>query len=466
MQGSTVINGKKRTKTRVSNKVTIDANDPIPLKQGSQIFSIVHKDGYLPFLPGKKDPDTFARTLVEARLLSATGNQCVVTKKNYCAGKGFIDKENKELPKEFIEWCRSMNLKNQSSVKLTRNIFEDFFTYGNVPIELVRFTVAGKKKLFVYVHSFLEWRLGRPDDNDIVQYAVQSKLLLRENVVMTADMIKKSKRLPIYNANNTEKENWQKDKDDRSIERTLIWFKNPVTGLPHYGLPSNIGALLDEVLEYKGARFNLDEFENGLVPSAVLALKGQLSQEEADRITKKIIATHTGDGKRARVITVSSEEGVDGSDLHKMETEREGSYKEADDKWCQKIIMANDWDSVLMGVLNPSILGKGAGYITKVIEHKLKTVIVPAQEDLMDEVWNTILKIADEWLGFGLDKYEIQIKNAIDISGLTDVDITPAVQVNEVRVAKNLPEDPAMKGVYMKSTGPQVNKKDKEEEEE
>ena len=454
MQGSQQIklNGKSK-KPRVSNKVVIDATNPIPFKYGSEVFSIVHQSAYLPFLPPKDD---FARNLIEARLLSPTANQCIITKKDYCAGDGFeSSKKDVELPKEFLEWCRSMNLKNQSATKLTKNIFEDFFTYGNVPIELVRFTVGGKKKLFAYVHSFLEWRLGKPDDNDIVQYAVQSKLFMRENFVATADQIKKSKKLPIYNPNNTEKENWQKDKDDPSTQRTLIWYKNPITGLPHYGLPSNIATMISEVLEYKGARYNLDEFENGMVASAVLALKGNLGQEEADKIGKRIISTHTGDGKRARVFVVASEEGIEGSDLHKLDTERDGSYKESDELWSQKIIMGNDWDAVLMGVLNPSTLGKGSGFITKVIEHKLKTVILPAQRDIMDEVWNTILKIADAWMGFGLEQFDIRIKNSIDISGLTDVDITPAVQVNEVRTAKNLPEDPTMKGVYMKATKPE-----------
>lgn len=452
MQGSKAIklNGKSK-KPRISNKVVIDPNNPIPFKYGSQVFSLVHQSAYLPFLPPKDD---FAQNLIEARLLSPTANQCIITKKDYCAGDGFEDKNGNDLPKEFVQWARSLNLRNESAVKITKKAFEDFFTYGNVPIELVRFTVGGKKKLFVYVHSFLEWRLGKPDDNDIVQYAVQSKLFLRDNVVVDADTIKKGKKLPIYNPNNKEKDNWVKDKDDKSVERTMIWFKNSITGLPHYGLPSNVASVINEVLEYKGARYNLDEFENGMVASAVLALKGNLSQEEADKIGKRIISTYTGDGRRARTFVVASEEGIEGSDLHKMDTERDGSFKDSDELWSQKIIMANDWDAVLMGVLNPSTLGKGSGFITKVIEHKLKTVILPAQRDIMDEVWNTIISIADEWMGFKLEGFDIRIKNSIDISGLTDVDITPAVQVNEVRTAKNLPEDPKMKGVYMKATKP------------
>lgn len=450
MQGSKEIklNGKSK-KPRISNKVIIDPTNPIPFKQGSQVFSIVNQAAYLPFLPPKDD---FARNLIEARLLSPTANQCIVTKKDYCAGDGFEDKEGNDLPKEFLVWCRSMNKRNQSSTKITKKIFEDLFTLGNVPIELVRFTVGGKKKLFVYVHEFTEWRLGKPDEDDIVQYAVQSKLFLKDNFIATPDMIKKSKKLPIYNPNNTEKQNWKKDEDDPSVQRTLIWYKNEITGLPHYGLPSNVASMISQLLEYKGARYNLDEFENGMVASAVLALKGNLSQEEADKIGKRIISTHTGDGKRARVFVVSSEEGIEGSDLHKMETERDGSFKESDQLWSQKIIMANDWDAVLMGVLNPSTLGKGSGFITKIIEHKLKTVILPAQRDIMDEVWNKIITIADQWMNFGLEGFDIRIKNSVDISGLTDVDITPAVQVNEVRIAKNLPEDPKMDGVYMKAT--------------
>jgi hypothetical protein len=344
-----------------------------------------------------------------------------------------------------------MNLKNQSATKLNKNILEDFFTWGNVPIELVRFSVAGKKKLFIYAHSFLEWRLGKPDLDDICQYAVQSKLFLR-NAHITADIIKQSKKLPIYNPNLPERKRWFKD--ENGVERTLLWYKSPYSGFPYYGLPTSIESFIDQVLEYKGARYDLDNIDNNMVIGALLALKGNLSQGEADRIGKKIIDTHVGDGKRGRVAVVASEEGIEGSEYHKMETKAEGSFIEADKKWIDKIILSNQWDAVLAGIVSPSSLGKGSGFLTKIIEHKLNTVIIPAQKDLVDEVWAYIFEIAEEWLGLPFSKYQMAIHNNIDISGLTDVDITPAVQINEVRLAKKLPEDPAMKGVYMKATAP------------
>ena len=447
MQGAKAMPVKgKQKKPRVSNQVRLDPNNPIPFQTGSNTFSFIHGVSYLPFLPPK---DNYAQDLLEARLLSVTNFACIDTKKDYCAGVGFIDANSAELPKEAIEWFKCMNLKGNSLTGINKQIFEDFFTWGNIPIEVVRFTVADVKKLFVYPHSFLEWRLGKPNEDDVVDYAIQSKLFLR-NGYITAEMLKKSKKLPIYNPMKTEKENWFYDKETDTY-RTLFWYHNRVSGIQHYGLPSNVASMIYQILEYKEPRYNLDNFDNNLVSSGILALKGQLGQEEADRIGKKVINTHTGDGKRGRVIVVASEEGVDGSDFHKLDNKTDGSYIEATKSWEQKIILANKWDAILAGIVSPSTLGKGASFIRIIYEEKLKSVIRPAQQHLMEHVWSHILGIANKWLNLGIDGLNLQFDNAIDISGLTDVDITEAVQVNEVRKAKGLPEDPNMAGVYMKS---------------
>lgn len=448
-----------KKKVHVSNQAKLDANNPIPFEYGgSQAFSYINSFRYLPFLPPKDD---YAKLLLEARLLSTTHNACVSKKKDYCAGNGFYDVKGKDFDQKIIDWFTAMNRRSENAVSVNRKIFESLFTYGNAPVEVTRYTVAGKKYMMVYPHEFLEWRLCPPDEDDILTHAVHSKLFLRQGMV-SASEIKNAKKLPIYNPLNPERKNWIRD--EKGVERTLFWYKNSVSGFPYYGLPSAVASMIYQILEYKGARYNLDNFDNNMVLGGILALKGNLGQDEANRIGKQITHTHTGDGKRGRVAVISSEEGIDGSAYHDYDTTKDGSYKDADEGWTQKIILANDWDAILAGIISPSTLGKGAGFLTKIAEIKQNTTIGPAQVDLLGSVWTHIFKIAQEWLGLPLDQYEIGFKRYIDISGLTDVDITPAVQVNEVREAKGLPKDPKMEGVYMKSTAPAQANPPKEEE--
>lgn len=455
----------KRKSSPIIDRAEISSTNPMPF-EGGKAFMYVDSAQYSPFLGGGDygQADQFGQLLLESRLLSSTHNACISTKKDYCAGSGFQYKDNSPFPKEFNDWLASMNRKDESDVDINQMIFEDLFTFGNVPIELVRFTVAKKKYLFVYVHNILEWRLGKPDpDTDIIDDAIQSKLFLRRDFVLDPDAYRKAKKLPLYSSRKSDKKNWKSFGD--GTERTMIWFKNPVSGFNYYGLPSAVAALIYEVLEYKGARYNLDNFNNNMVVSAILALKGNLSQDEADRIGKKAIKSYTGDGKTGRVMVVASEEGIDGSDFHSMDTHKDGSFMESDNIWTQKIILAHQWDAVLAGVLSNSSLGKGAGFLSKILEIKQNTVIKPAQNQLIKKVWRNIFEEANKWFGWKIKKDEIEIKNAIEISALTDVDITPAVTVDEVREAKGLPKlkdtkkgsqllgelkGNQMKGVYVK----------------
>lgn len=447
-----------RKKTQISNVMKLDARHPIPIDNNEQAYSLLNNVSYLPFLAPK---DRFGQMLLESRLLSNTNNACIRTKKDYCAGAGFQDVKGKKLDQTIVDWFTSMNLKGQPLVKINKKIFEDFFTWGNMPIQLVRFTVGTERKFFVYPQNFLEWRLAKPNEDDIVENAVQSKLFLRQyNGFITREQLAKGLNLPIYNSNKTDRENWKRD--STGAERTLIWYSNEMSGMPYYGLPENIAALIYCMLEYKSARFDYDLLENDLVAATVLALKGSVSPDEARRIAKDLVATYAGDGNRGRTLVVASEEGIEGSDVHKLETEREGSYVQADDKWTQKIIWANNWDATLAGLVSPSTLGKGSGFITKLLENKLNFVIKPLQQDLMDNVWKVIFKLAQEWIpGLAFDQYELEFKNQIDISGLTDVDITPAVTRNEVRKAKGMREDTSSRGKqYLKQASAEIQDKE------
>lgn len=424
----------------ITDKVELSPSTPIPFEGGAG-FSYIQNFKYLPFL----NPDnSYAQTLLEARLLSATHNACITTKKDYCAGSGFQQKDGEPLSAKMTAWLKSLNLDDESVITVNQKAFESKFTYGNTPIEIVRYTVGNKKHLTVYVHNFLEWRLGEPDDDDRVHEAVRSKIFLKTQTIFQEKDYNMAKKLPLYNTRNkdtaksvpTPGYNWVKDK--YGSERTMIWYKHDTAGFPHYGLPSAVSALIYEVLEYKGARFNLDNFDNNMVVSAILTLKGAITQTEANRVAKQTIKTHTGDGKRGRVMVVASEQGIEGSDLHNMDTHKDGSFKDSDILWSEKIVLANQWDAILAGIVSPSSLGKGSAYLTKLLEMKKNTVIKPAQDDLMEKVWSKVFKIAQKWMGFTDDIADIEIASRMDISALTDVDITPTVTVDEVRESRGM----------------------------
>lgn len=478
------VKAKSKRAPIVNELQDISTTNPIPF-EGGRGFSITAESDYLPFL---STDDNYAQLLLETRLLSTTHNACVITKKDYCAGNGFQTIDELDITnKEFKDWIKNINVKSEDSVEINKQIFEYFFTFGNVPIEVVRLTIGGKRRLYVYVHNFLEWRLGKEDpDTGLSTYAVQSKLFLRNDNLnyLDAEAYKKAKKLPLFNprnidrATNEPREGYNWVKDGNGVERTLIWYKNSTAGFPNYGLPTAIASLIFQKLEYKGGRFNLDNLDNNLVVSAILSLKGSLSEPELNRIGRKIVKGHTGDGKRGRVIVVGSEEGIDGSEIHNLETQKDGSYEKSDEKWMQKIILANQWDAILAGIITASTMGKGVGFLTKIIEVKKNTVIVPAQNDLMRKVWTPIFGIANKWLGLGIDEEGVQIKNSIDISGLTDVDITPVVTVDEVRQGKGLPKakkngDKMLgelgadqkKGVYVQQKGGKQKPEDNVQEE-
>jgi hypothetical protein len=439
-----------KNKKVISNEVKLDVHNPIPIDTGRIGFSYLNNEWYVDFLPPYNN---YAQMLLEAKMLSVTHLSCVTTKARYCGGVGFEDVDGKELDKNIITWFKSMNLKNQSAQKLSRNAFDSLFTFGNVPIEVVRFKTSAGKRLFIYVHDMQEWRLGTPDDNDMVLYAIQSKLFrTHQTYYLNKELYKSARKLPLYSPYKTEKQNWQQFAD--GTERTMIWYKENTLGYLYYGIPSAVSGMITQLLEYKGARYNMDNFDNNMVVSGVLALQGNLTQPEANRIGKEVISSHTGDGKRGRIQVIASEEGIASSSFHSFDTHKDGSFLSAKEIWRGDIVLANEWDSMLAGLISPSTLGKGAGFLTKTIEWKLNTVIHPQQRDMMDEVWTLVFSIAQQWLNLPFDNYELKFKNNIDISGLTDVDITPAVTVNEVRQAKGLPKLPEGGDVLMNAKAP------------
>lgn len=411
----------------VSNAVSLDAKTPIPLDYDSDWHTNQKGKRYIPFL---NPTDNFAKTLLEARMISITANACITTKALYCIGKGLRLTNGVDIP-ELTEWKKSVNKHEESLEDIAQACFENVDTFGNCYVKVTRVKIAGSKYLRVTLLNTQDVRLlspGEDADSDFPTAVAISKEFrslgfwsMRKNAYL---------ELPLYTSDNLFRK-WGKDGNDESV---VIHIKNKVAGYDFYGMPSNVSGLTSEVLEYKAARYNLDEFDNNMVVGGVLMLSADLSPEEATKIGKRITETHTGDGKRGRVIVLAGEDLGTSGKYESHESSREGSFIESDKHNEDKIITANQWDAMLAGLRRDSGLGNGgSGYIQAVYEIKKETVIAPAQKRILDKLISPIMSMAAEWFKNDWNKYPFEIIAKPPVSFASEVDVNSVITIDEGR---------------------------------
>lgn len=435
----------------VRNLMQPDAENPVPFERvngGLSSFILANGYGYIPFLDRRNQ---FARQLLEASLVSVTHRGCIRTKKYYCAGAGFQRKDGEKIDPAMTEFFKTMNLRGlgQSAVQINRQILESDFIWGNCPIEIVRFKVDGKAKLMIYPHNMMDWRLCEPGADNRVRWAMQSAAF-RGSRGIISKFKEEPRKLPLYNPLNPDKENWIQE---GNAEKTMIWYKTETVGFDHYGIPSAVASLLYQIVQYKSISYNNDLFDNGMMNSAILALSGNLDQEEADRIGRQILAEKTGLGKTQRVHVVASDAagGIQDSSFFPLDTTKEGSFIEADRLWMEIILFANEWDATLAGLVSQSTLGKGSDFITTLLRFKYQSVIKPAQDDLMNNFWLPVFDIAEKWnSALKFSEIELEINKGFDISGLADIDATLVAGTKETREALGRPRDLAPDDTFIK----------------
>lgn len=418
-------NENKRAK--ISNHTTLDAKNPIPFEPTGDSMAFLFsgkKQKYIPFLAPK---DNFFQLLLEAKLLSPTNNSCVNSKAHYCSGNGFIfnDDVNEELITQFEAWSKRVNKKGQNFLKVVKSVFVNHFTVGNNFLEIIRGKVGSTHFIKVVNRPFLDCRLSEPDEDDISTDVIISKKFRSKNAWNLVE--NQVVRLPIYYGQDLKTFKWHKD-SKQGTEHCIIHLKNEVSGYEHYGMPDNVSSLPWQIMEYKSARYNLDNFENNLVIGGVVFVSGNLSNDEAKDVGKDIIYSHTGDGKRGRWAVVSGQ-NIDAakSGIQSFDTHKEGSYIELDNNTVKKIIDSNNWDAALFGQHNTTGLGNGGfAYMNSIYEIKKETVIKPTQTTIINDFIKPFFEIYDNWCNTKFSDLKIAFKE------VRPVTVVGAISVNKI----------------------------------
>ena len=416
----------QETSLSVSNEVKLEVLNPIPFegKGNSVAFDLFEGDKkYIPFL---NPTDNYFSVLQESSILSPTNQSCINSKVFFCSGNGIKIKDATDAEtKDFKLFQKKVNNRRQSLGKLTDRIFSNYFRVGNVFIEIIRIKVGETAKVMAYVRSFLDCRLGAPDKNDIPQTVLISTKFRGSKDWVIDD--KTAIELPIYNGEETK---WKEFED--GTERCIIHIKNEMDGYDYYGLPENVSSLPWQILEYKGARYNLDNFENNMVIGGAIILQGSHTSSELTKIASEIRNQHTGDGKRGRWSVMSNKQGT--GTIQNFSKQTDGDFLKLDENAEQKIINANNWDSALYGQNNSKGLGNGGNaYLRSIFKIKHKTVVQPTREVILEEFLMPFLEITDAFCSTKWADQEIEFVS-IDIEDLIeDIEVNSVITVDEGR---------------------------------
>ena len=143
---------KAEKKTTVSNSVRLDSKNPIPIEQNGMGFYTKRGGRYVPFLDGQ---DNYPSILLGAKMSSPTTLSVIDSKATFCVGNGYKLKDV-EKDKTFDDWAKVINKRGESFNDITKACFDNYFSFGNVFIDVVRVTVGTTKYIKVFVKSILD----------------------------------------------------------------------------------------------------------------------------------------------------------------------------------------------------------------------------------------------------------------------------------------------------------------------
>lgn len=429
MDTKNVSSQAETNKSLVVNVTRLDAKTPIPLESGGAGYTTKKGRKYVPFFD---NGDNFFQLLLEASLLSPTNLACINSKTKFTIGRGYMYSDKKDYP-DFTEWAKQVNKKGESLNDILKGAITGRYSVGNNFVEVVRSKKGKAKEVRLFLRNFVDCRLNMPEDeDDIPTHVIVSKQFRKKGVWNLTDD-KQYVEIPLYTGGGKDQEWFTDEKGD---DHCMIHLKHNVSGYDYYGMPSNVASLPQQILEYKIARYNLDNFDNNLVIGGVIVLQGNMTKEEAKKFGRDVTVTHSGDGNRGKYVILSSESGVGETKILNFDQTKDYDFIEGDKRVEEKIFLSNEWSKVLIDPQSSS-LGSSGKQIREIYETKYNTVIAPEQTFFIEKLLQPVCKLIAEFMPERKSWLDIPFAfNNIPVLGIAnDIDVNAVLTKDEGRTA-------------------------------
>tara|TARA_R110002012_G_scaffold77863_4_gene198583 strand:- start:356 stop:1675 length:1320 start_codon:yes stop_codon:yes gene_type:complete len=392
------------------------------------------KDEYIPF----GDNNLFPQELSELKRMSST-HRAILSQKTTFASQGYII-DNEKL----YDFCKSCNADDEQLKDVKHKVLDDFFTFGNGYIELVKFEGG----INCYHIDATNVRLHK-NGKDVIIHPDWLQYRRRKSEAVI---------LPLF--------------PEFTGERCVIHIKDYEPTFQYYGLPDYIAGLEHLSIDFEIGKWNNTKFKNNFQPSAIVEITADMGDAEAEELVRLAQEKFTNEGgaeNNGKILFIVKNGDTSPANVTLIKDDNDASFKELQFLTDQNLITAHRWQPSLMGIVSGGKMNSTGSEIRISYEVVLATVVRSVSEKF-DSVMR---KCLIEYLG--IDKDELVAKFEPPISYLSDLDVKQVLTINEQRAILGFDEVEGGDG-FLKDSGTEVveeideeigeNEKQDEDEEE
>jgi hypothetical protein len=359
------------------------------------------KYSWIPF----GDDNLFPQHLSELARSASTHRAILNTKTTFTIGEGF-----RTLDDKFSEYLKDVNANGESLDDVMRKVISDYWTHGNAYVEVV----MGKGYINLYHQDATTARIGKKKD----------KVLFHPNWANVKKSEDKIRTLDIYPTFK---------KYTKGLQRSVIHFSDYESTYYYYGLPDYVAALDHIKIANQIGKYNLTRFKNGFMPSAIIELGADMSEEEAQIFIDEAKDKLTGENNNSKILFIAKNGDEAASNVQVINDTSDGSFMELQTITNDNIISAHRWNPALSGIQVAGSLGNNQQILT-IYDIVMSTVVKEPQRMII----RSLQKVLSRQGGYNVD--DLHIVNKPPVTMLGAINPTDYISVQEGRKIFHLPE--------------------------
>jgi len=370
------------------------------------------KDVSYKWIPYFRDSDNvYINDLAKRARRSSTHNSIINQKQTFAMGKAFTFKVNgedvsfDELPDDFKDWYGEVNSEGDD----LRDVFSQWMN---------SYIITGN--CYPHVKKSGDFTALFSEDATTVRKSKDKKIAYLSNFWRDIGL-----------GNTTTSDypiNTLKFWDGTDRKEYLVHVYRKFLEFNYYGLPDYVGALNWIDIEYKMPKYNMDKFENGFFPSALIQTFGELPDGlTAQQYVELYIEKFTGEGNNSKIVVEALDSPEQAANIHEFDREKDGEFTMLSKLATDAIVTAHRITPSLAGLETSGKLGSNQ-QVKDEYEKFMNSVIIPDFQEPLLRVLNRLIKRETKW-----DNIEVSILNVSPVGNSERVDINDITTINEGR---------------------------------